>query len=81
MINFILSLYLIKNEKVDEFRKENNIKNILKSILKQSNSEKINIDLKLIIRCKVLFMNERVYRYVFRRYIKWKTKLDPQELL
>lgn len=81
MINFILSLYLIKDKEVDEFRKKRNIKKILQDIIKQCNNEKINIKLKLIIRCKILLINERIYINIFRRYIKWKAKLDPQELL
>lgn len=81
MINFILSFYLIKGNEVDRFRKEKNVRKILKDVIMQCNKEKIKIKLKLLLRCEVLLINEKVYINIFRRYIKWKAKLDPQELL
>ena len=81
MINFILSLYLIKDKEVAEFRKKKEIKKKLQYIIEECNKKGININLKLIVRCKILLINEKIYSNIFRRYIKWKTKLNPQELL
>lgn len=81
MINFILSLYLIKDKEVAEFRKKKEIKKKLQYIIEECNKKRININLKLIVRCKILLINEKIYSNIFRRYIKWKAKLNPQELL